>query len=275
MNCQELDRLLYPYLDGEFQPEERMDVENHLEECEDCTLRVDQEREIQQTLRRAARHSVHSQRAPASLRLGIEGGIKREQRRASQFQWLRMSAAALVLAAVGGGWVALHTEQRQRFADEAARRHAKRLPFEISNVSPEHVEEWFQDKLEHQVDVPRFQNARLAGARLSNVKDRTAAYIAYETSPGKQGEEGHRISVFVFDDAGRDLDARALPAMQVDATQSYNVAVWRDGEVVYELVSDLTEAEIRKLVLDRERSSRRAHGQAATRMPADIGSAEH
>ena len=63
--------------------------------------------------------------------------------------------------------------------------------------------------------------------------------------------------------------------MQVDATQSYNVAVWRDGEVVYELVSDLTEAEIRKLVLDRERSSRRAHGPAGTRMPADIGSAEH
>jgi anti-sigma factor RsiW len=60
MTCQELDRLLYPYLDGEFQPEERMDMETHLGTCADCARRVEQEREIQQALRRAARHSVQS-----------------------------------------------------------------------------------------------------------------------------------------------------------------------------------------------------------------------
>ncbi|WP_224371290.1 anti-sigma factor family protein [Hyalangium versicolor] len=254
MTCQELDRLLYPYLDGEFQPEERMDVETHLETCADCTHRVESEREMRQALRRAARHSIQSSRAPQSLRMGIQVGLRREQRRASQVQWLRLSAAAMVVVAVGGGWIALRPEERQRFVEDAAKRHAKRLPVEIANVGPEHVEQWFHGKLDHQVSIPRLPNAQLAGARISNVKDRPAAYISYETRPEQEGQQARRIGVFVFDDAARDLDAQALPAVQVDSSQGYNVAVWRDGEVVYELVTDLSESDIRKMLLEKERS---------------------
>ncbi|WP_224241361.1 anti-sigma factor family protein [Hyalangium gracile] len=275
MNCQELDRLLYPYLDGEFQPEERMDVETHLEACADCARRVEKEREIQHALRRAARHSVQSGRAPQSLRMGIQVGLRREQRRASQMQWLRLSAAALVVVAVGGGWIALRPEERQRFVEDAARRHAKRLPVEISNAAPEHVEAWFNGKLDHQVSIPRLPNAQLSGARISNVKDRPAAYISYETRPEREGQEARRIGVFVFDDAARDLDAQALPSVHVDSSQGYNVAVWRDGEVVYELVTDLSEADIRKMLQEKERSSRVANVPRAEPVVLPISNVSH
>jgi mycothiol system anti-sigma-R factor len=256
MTCQELDRLLYPYLDGEFQPEERMDVETHLETCADCARRVEKEREIQQTLRRAARHSVQSSRAPQSLRMGIQVGLRREQRRAFQFQWLRLSAAALVVAAVGGGWIALRPEERQRFVEDAAKRHVKRLPYEIANVGPELVEAWFKGKLDHQVSIPALPNTHVSGARLSNVKDRPAAYISYETRPERDGQEPRRIGVFVFEDARRDVDAKALPAVQVDSVEDLNVVMWRDEEIVYELVTDMSEADIRKMLLDKERAAR-------------------
>ncbi|MBN1206340.1 MAG: zf-HC2 domain-containing protein [Myxococcaceae bacterium] len=261
MICQELDRLLYPYLDGEFQPEERIDVETHLATCAACARRVEQERHVQQALRRAARHAVQSRRAPDSLRAGLQVGLRREQRRAHQLQWLRMSAAALVVACVGGGWVALRPEERQRFVEDAARRHAKstRLPYEIANAAPERVEQWFHGKLEHRVPVPRLPNAQLSGARIFNLKDRDAAYISYETQPSKEGEAGRRIGVFVFGDAERQLDAKALPSVEVDSSDGYNVAVWRDGEIVYELVSDLDEADIRQMLLEKERSSRLAN----------------
>ncbi|NVJ28919.1 zf-HC2 domain-containing protein, partial [Myxococcus sp. AM011] len=77
MTCQELERLLYPYLDGEFQPEERHDVESHLEGCSACVARVDEEMQLRQALRRAAKHAVSTQgtRAPASLRAGIQSGL--------------------------------------------------------------------------------------------------------------------------------------------------------------------------------------------------------
>ncbi|HYH97568.1 anti-sigma factor family protein [Hyalangium sp.] len=259
MTCQELDRLLYPYLDGEFQPEERLDVETHLETCAACAHRVEEEREIQQALRRAARHAIQSRGAPDSLRQGIQLGLRRQQRRAYQLQWLRMGAAALVVVAVGGGWISLRPDERQRLVDDAARRHAKKLPFEISNTAPEHVEAWFQDKVDHRVRVLRLPNAQLSGARISNVKERPAAYISYETRPEKEGQAGRRIGVFVIDDKARELAAPALPAVEVDSSQGYNVAVWRDGEIVYELVSDLSEADIRKMLLEKERSARVAN----------------
>jgi anti-sigma factor (TIGR02949 family) len=265
MTCQELDRLLYPYLDGEFQPEERMDVETHLETCADCTRRVEKEREIQQALRRAARHSIQTSRAPQSLRLGIQGGLRREQRRALQFQWLRLSAAALVVVAVGGGWFALRPEERQRFVDDAVKRHVKR----------EDAEAWFVGKLDHQVSIPRLANAQMSGARLSNVENHSAAYISYETRPEREGQEARRIGVFVIDDSGRDLDAQALPAVQVDSSQGYNVAMWRDGEVVYELVTDLSEADIRKMLLDKERSSRMANSPRSAEPVLPVTTVSH
>jgi mycothiol system anti-sigma-R factor len=255
MTCQELDRLLYPYLDGEFQPEERLDVEAHLGACADCSRRAEEERRF----RSAVRHSVQASRAPASLREGIQLGLRRQQRRAQHLQWLRMSAAALVVVAVGGGWIAIRPEERQRFAEDAVKRHAKRLPFEISNAAPEHVEAWFDDKLDHRVAVPRLSNAQVKGARISNVKDKQAAYISYETLPEKDGQSGRRIGVFVFDDSGRELDAEALPSVQVNKVQDHNIAVWREGEIVYELVSDLSEADIRKMLLEKDRPSRMAN----------------
>jgi anti-sigma factor RsiW len=259
MICQELDRLLYPYLDGEFQPEERLDVETHLEMCAACARRVEQEREIQQALRRAARHSIQSSRAPASLRDGIQLGLRREQRRAHQLQWLRMGAAALVVVAVGGGWIAVRSEEHQPFVEDAAKRHAKKLPFEIANVAPEHMEAWFFDKLDHPVAVPELPNTQLRGARISNVKDRPAAYISYEMRAEKEGQSVRRIGLFVFDDRARELDAQPFPAVQMGSSENYNVAIWRDGEVVYELVSDLSEADIRKMIQEQKRSSRVAN----------------
>jgi mycothiol system anti-sigma-R factor len=275
MTCQELERLLYPYLDGEFQPEERMDMETHLATCADCARRVDEERRIQQALRRAALHSVQSSRAPASLRAGIQVGLKREQRRTSQLQFLRASAAALVVVAVGGGWVAMRPEKRHPFVEEAARRHAKKLPYEISNAAPEHVEAWFDGKLDHPVLVPRLRNARVDGARLLSVQGRDAAHISYAAPPSQDGEEGRRISVFVFDDASRELDAQPQPSVHLDGSTGLNVAVWRDEEIVYELVSDLDEAAIRKMLQERERSMDLPPPQRPVRQVLDVQSVSH
>jgi anti-sigma factor (TIGR02949 family) len=248
MTCQELDGLLYPYLDGEFQPEERMDVETHLTACAGCARRVEEEQRLRQALRRAARHSVQSARAPASLRAGLQVGLRREQRRAQVGVWLRAGAAALVVVAAGGTWIALQAGERQRFVEDAVKRHAKGLPHEVAALTPEGVEAWFDGKLDHPVTLPRLPNANIAGARISNVKDRPAAYISYETAPDDGGAPARRLGLFVFDDTRRDVPARPLPAVEVNSSDGYNVALWREGEIVYELVTDLDEADIRRMI---------------------------
>ena len=44
MNCQDVIRELSEYLDGELSPEARRDLEEHLRDCHECQLVVDQTR---------------------------------------------------------------------------------------------------------------------------------------------------------------------------------------------------------------------------------------
>jgi len=113
------------------------------------------------------------------------------------------------------------------------------------------VEAWFDGKLDHRVSVPRLPDVQLSGARISNVTDRPAAYISYERNADQQGAPAKRIGLFVFDDAKGEVEAPPLPSVQVGFSHGYNVAVWRDGEIVYELVSDLDESDIRRMVAEQ------------------------
>ncbi len=255
MTCQELDQILYPYLDGEFQTEERLEVEAHLNQCTQCTRRVHEEARMQQSLRRAARQAVETTRAPAALRARLQNGMRQEQRRVQQAWWLRASAAALVVMAAGGAWMAFQPEQHRRFMEDAARRHARKLPVEIAGTSHEVVEAWLDGKFDHRVVVPQLPGSRLSGARISNVTDRPAAYISYESHTEQQGAPTKRIGLFVFDDAQREVKAPPLPSVQVGSSLGYNVAVWREGEIVYELVTDLDEKDIRRMLTEQDDAS--------------------
>ena len=254
MTCQELDRLLHPYLDGEFQPEERVDLENHLAGCAACGHRAEAEKQLRQVLRRAARHSVQGMRAPASLRAGIQVGLKQEQRRAQYGVWLRAGAMALMVVTVGGGWVTYQSEQRTRLSRwEAVQRHNKVLPFEIASTTTEQMEEWFKDKVDPRVTVPQLPKAKPLGGRISILNGREVALISYETLPQKEGEPSRRLSVFVVpDDADKGPKLQALKAVEVDSAQGYNVVTWRDDEIVYEMVTDMDEEDIRQMLDARD-----------------------
>jgi anti-sigma factor RsiW len=88
------------------------------------------------------------------------------------------------------------------------------------------------------VSVPNFPNATAAGARILQVRDKPAAYIRYETPHQQMG-----LFVFPDDDA---TDVGAEP--EVSTIRGYNVVSWREGGVVYQLVTDLDDPEIRQLV---------------------------
>ncbi len=247
MTCEELDGFLYAYLDGEFGPDERLQFERHLAQCGRCAQRIHLEAGFHETLRKKTQEllSDPALRAPDGLRHEIQARIRHEQHRASLQSWIRASAAAVAIASVGAAYVYLRPGSRERFAEDAALRHAKVLPFEIQQTTPEHFEAWFQGKLDHGVRVPRLPNAQLAGARLSNVKDKQAAYFTYDAS-SSAGIAPRRIGLFVVYDPKREITAAPLP--ELDSSHGYNVATWREHEIVYELVTDLDEADIRQML---------------------------
>jgi anti-sigma factor RsiW len=248
MNCAELEQFLYPYLDDEFGPQERLDVDTHLAQCAACSARVHEEAQFVEAVKAAS--PALAQAAPDELREKIRGGFRRERRRVVQNRFLQMSAAAVVVAALGGAvWQQQRNAPRKKYLAAAALRHAKGHPMEVTQLPRESVEAWFGGKLDHHIRVPQLSNVQLTGARLSNVEEKQAAYIRYD-APTSSGGVPRPIGLFVFDDASRDVRAEPLPQLELDSANGYNIAVWRDGEIVYELVSDLDEADIRRMLMD-------------------------
>ncbi|MEN9797595.1 MAG: hypothetical protein RL653_1291 [Pseudomonadota bacterium] len=251
MTCTELEPFLQTFLDDEFDAAERARIEAHLEACSACTARVAAESSFRAVLGRASQ-AESGRRAPPQLRARVLAGLDAEVRRDARAPALRRlglaAAAAAGLATVGGSllWGKTSPAVRQRYVDAAAQHHARGLPLEISRVPPENVEAWFGGKLDHRVAVPRLQRANLAGARLLHVQDRPAAYLRYDAQLPNGAPRG--VGLFVFDDLRGEVPAAPLPSVEVARARGYNVALWRDGELVYELVTDLDEPELRELL---------------------------
>lgn len=261
MRCDDFETLLHPYVDGEFDAAERHEVDTHLAACAGCSKRVLFQRHFKQSMREAATGPA-SPMAPSDLRRGVLAGITREQRTRSTRKILAFSSTAAVLLVAGSAVWGLSPKARERFVNDAARRHARSLPSEINARAHDEVERWFGGKLDHRVAVPRFANATLSGARLSNVQERPAAYIRYVKTDEKNGAD-RVIGLFVFDDSTDDVGAQPLPAIEVEQQAGYNVALWREGEIVYELVTDLDEQDIKDLL--------KAQSKGATTIPLPSG----
>jgi anti-sigma factor RsiW len=255
MDCAELERSLEAFLDGEFEAREQAEAQLHLATCERCRATAAAKGKARDALRARLQEAMgpgsQAGRCPAALRLRVAASLARERRPV----WRRLlspvplataaacAAGALVVLATHGGNDAL--------VEEAVRKHNRGLPMEVTTASmaPEAVQGWFAGKLDFKAVPPTFaeKGAKLVGARLSHLREYPAAYIKYELPRGQAG-------LFIVDDpdrhfetAGREVQVGPRTLHVVNA-RGYNVAVWRQDEIVYSLVSDLGEDDLFELV---------------------------
>jgi len=240
MPCRELDNLLYPYLDGELVEGDRVAFESHLASCAGCRAEVDRESKMLLLIRSRAKQGPAA--APESLRARLSEKLQHESRERRMRMVSKLAAAAAGIAVCT---VAAHSSwksyQRKIYVNDAVNRHARAYPLEIEKPSPEQLEAWFNDgKLDHRVAVPRYQNVQASGGRLLNVRDRPAAYIRFV------GEGNRRMGLFVYSDKPGDVDV--AEEAEVEQSNGFNTVTWRDGDVVYTLVTDLNDDDIRQMV---------------------------
>jgi anti-sigma factor RsiW len=235
MNCQTLDLHLTAYLDGELVDEARAEVERHVATCAGCVHRVEVARHNLAVIRAAAQSGP---KAPEALRQSIFNHVRRDAIRTRRWQQLKFSGvAAGVVVALLAAKAGYRLHQFQLYQQDAAMRYARQFPLEVQGPGAEKIEAWFGGKLDHRVNVPRFPNATAAGARLLQVRDKQAAYIRYDAQ--------RPMGLFVFGD-DHDVDVGSEP--EVGSSHGYNVVSWREGDVVYQLVTDLDERDLRELV---------------------------
>jgi anti-sigma factor RsiW len=256
MDCTEFERSVDAFLDDEFEPRERAEAEIHLSGCARCeALAAAQGRAhgaLKAALRKAMGPTSKAGRAPETLRSRISTLLEHERR-----PFWRRFFAPIPLATAAATAAALLVVFASRgpggqLVEEAVRKHHRDLPLEVTtaSVAPDKIPGWFAGKLDFKPKAPHFadQQARVVGARISNLRELPAAYIRYELPRGRQA------GLFIVDDpdgrfdaGGRDVEIGSRHARIINSG-GYNTVVWRQDQTVYSLVSDSGEEDLIQMV---------------------------
>lgn len=239
MSCTEFEAALHAYMDGELSLQARREADSHATECRGCAELVQREREFRRLVRWQPRES-----APVDLRTRIGSLLRATQRVRRWRPWLipaGLAAGAIALVTVAGF---LTLRPSASLVAELVAKHIAyaqiERPVELSSSDRADVEQWLRERTGLKVTVPDFTRAgiRLLGARLTDARDRVAAYLLYE--------KGRTLlSVFVVPIVASDVDA-AQPAATyhgrpyiVRDVNGFRTVSWRAGSTLFALVSSL------------------------------------
>lgn len=218
MNCQDVQRFISAFVDGELVDEERGVFEAHLAGCERCRRVAGFESAFRQRLR----DNVERVTAPPALRVRLREALDASERRRRWVWSLRLLPAAAALAGLVV-WLdvrqqRLSEEELSAFAEATVRSHQQHLPLDVQSDGEGQIRRYFAGKVPFAVRPPRFSraSARLVGARLSHLYQHQAAYLSYDV-------DGERVSVFV-------LDPRALPHAAAEDAAAGRAVSWRDAQ---------------------------------------------
>ncbi len=254
MDCTEFRRAIDSYVDGEFDDSERAEAEAHLARCPPCLAFAEAQARVRHAIRAKLQQAMGVQspagRAPEATRDRIRAALARERRPLWRRALSPVPLAAAAACAAGALVVLVGHGANDALVNEAVAKHNRDLPLEVmaASVGPDAIWSWFDGKLDFHPAPPRFRpEVRMVGARLSQLREWPAAYVRYALPSGQAG-------LFIVDDpagrfeaGGRELGSGAH-VVRLVAARGYNVAVWRQREIVYSLVSDLDEKALFQLV---------------------------
>ena len=272
--CADAHALLGAWIDGELSGAASADeagaIERHVASCSACAGEARALRQIKHLVRDAS-----ARPAPQSLRLAVMGALDAAPEPEARGNFARVlqrvqpRTVAFGAAAAGvAAWFALGglthpilsgaPAQPHPFLDDGVALHARTLPLDYAASDAGLVQRWLEGKLDFGVRLPRFARPgaglqpTLQGVRLSALHSRPAAMISYTVPEGA----GRRVSLLIVDapagEPGGTLPGtlRSVGGSDVFLSQArgYNVAAWRNGEIVYSLISDLEESDVLRLV---------------------------
>lgn len=262
VSCEQATRWTDAWIDGELDPSAALLIEDHMARCACCRAEADMIRKLKRGL-----GALREDCAPTALRYRITAALdacdrEQEAERASAQRKKHARNFALAGAALAGVVMANGYKQRSvgpvaaagmlPVVEDIADRHARELPVEVTDSDPAAVSRWFRGKLDIPVRPVNFRGsqARLVGARLSNVQSQMAAALYYDV-------DGRRMTVFVFDPTlmPRAVEPAAMAQgrpVYVTTSHGYTVTFTERQGVGYAIASDLPPQECARIVAHAE-----------------------
>ena len=249
-NCQRIDALVTPFIDGDLPEPDRREVEDHLRVCPPCHSRVSAEREVHELIRTRV-PALQKTQAPDSLHAkcweiarmkpeAADGAVRvpipvpPASKRLAPYAL----AASLVLV-VGGAFVYQATDKSARvLAAELTADHMKCLALNYAlgtHEGPASVESTMAASFDWRVHLPEDASKagmELVGARPCIYAEGKIAHIMYR-------HEGRLVSVFM-------LPKSARPDEIVEVF-GHQAKIWCAGDRTFVLVAREPRANVERM----------------------------
>lgn len=249
MNCQEIQKFVHVYVDGEFGDEERREFELHLQKCEGCRDVV----RFEERFKAALQSRLPKLKAPERLVNAVRERLEEEPEPASSpmaWRYVTIPAAAMAAAAmlVFVLWPTGKSPESDALEVGVAH-HERSLPMEVQGPDEQAVAQWYRDKVAVPVRPPVFrsQGVSLTGGRLVDFNRVPAAYLVYRNGNRK------KVSVHIFDPKRLPrggLVRRRLAGKSVyfGKVNGHNVAVFKHRGVGYAITADVSREDLQGMV---------------------------
>ncbi len=187
-DCTHIKKLLYPYLDGELDAKQNLDVEFHIFDCQQCCDLLNEEKRFLS----AIRNGCLQKEGPAALKVKIEKMLDKKKwslfRIFSNFPFQMAFAAALaglLILIFTGRLLDFGSGITPPFVKASFENHLKyvngNLPLQIESNDPRVVEAWFKKRINFIPHLPVLEDDSvvLLGGRLADFKGEVVALVGY------------------------------------------------------------------------------------------------
>jgi anti-sigma factor RsiW len=248
MNCDQARLLLHPYLDGELDVVQSLEIVEHLRHCEAC----EESRAQIQRLSKVLAQSDLRFAAPASLKHRVQAALRPSQRPKLISDRQRRVAltvvAATLLAAVAFGlgrssWFG-KPSQELLVASEVTAAHLRSLQAEhlvdVKSSDRHTVKPYFSGKLDFAAPVVDLSDDgfELVGGRLDVLDVHPVAAYVYR-------KRKHFINVFVW-----PTSEPAKSGIEELTSRGYSLLHWTGSGRICWVISDLNPTELRAFATD-------------------------
>ena len=253
LSCEQCRKYLAFFLDQALGVKESLEVQEHLQECPECTGLVAAERALRAAVRQQAataplpeaeqrrliRRAMHQRRHPwpwlATLREAVQW---RDVGLGAAF-----AAAALLVFLSPVRDLFNRNDAAHKFVHETAMAYHTYLdqdvPMEVRTSDDGQLVRWANDVIGHSLHVPCITDkaAQLVGGRLCRLRDRKGLAMKYR-------HEDSDLLVFAFRDAALSLPDRRMTPTEAGRFYVQHVAgrpviLWQRAGVTYSMVGDI------------------------------------
>jgi mycothiol system anti-sigma-R factor len=244
MTCEQSHELIHAYIDGELDLLRNVEIERHLDECEACRSKYQDQLHLRSLIKSGAQYFA----APDILKQRVKKQINRPESPSRTMSQPWVAAAAVLILALAGVllWTIVSSRSRthtdELVAQEIVSSHVRSLMFDhlidVPSSDSHTVKPWFNGKLDFAPEVKDLsaQGFSLLGGRLDYIDNRTVAALVYQ-------RRKHPINLFMWTLSG----ATDQPERQF-SHQGYNVIEWSSSGMCYWAVSDVNNTDLHEFV---------------------------